>query len=651
MSRESTAATAAQTTEADGTLLQRKCACGNTAGPVTETCEECQRTGALGLQARLTIGASDDPLEQAADRAADAVLAGRTPPAPGPASPILSRRGQAAPAAADVPASVGSVLSQPGRPLSPADEQFFGQRFHHDFSSVRVHHDHSAARSAADVNAEAYTVGRHVVFGSGRYRPDSGPGRRLLAHELAHVVQQAPTERPVLRRAIFRQGELTVLIDYGDVVNTPEAERADRIVAFVEELTFLPPDAAEEARIRGLPPDAQEWLLFACQLLNDNWEDAVSLDWGAAVNHLIDHAPGARFRPLPDPDDEFVREVLRVSRWSETALTERLPDADVFDQSVAEGVVNPSPRGSVPRLDLRQLNRRLVPALEHFLNEIDPARWTNVGTRSISAFQAIGDIVLQEARQFFAPYADAAAGNLFDLATPWHGANNIFDTNASRPDASTRESYVMNRAEVVGRATATRRAINDAKIFEEVHFDNRRDRDQRALLRIAHFVINRPGMRTRVNRIIRHTGVQFGSGSEAQIGISTRFDADRRNACEDHWRGIGTMCHEVMHALVHPDWMAASGNVGFPQVVREGAAEALAVQLFNDHVLPKQSRDAAFKTTLEAGVSGAPCPAPPQRTMGYGAAGAGAEEIRAQVGDDNFRAAYFLGRPDLAGLT
>jgi len=64
-------------------------------------------------------------------------------------------------------------------------------RFGRDFSSVRVHTEQRAAQSAATVAAHAYTVGSHVVFGSGRYAPASRDGRRLLAHELAHVVQQA----------------------------------------------------------------------------------------------------------------------------------------------------------------------------------------------------------------------------------------------------------------------------------------------------------------------------------------------------------------------------------------------------------------------------------------------------------------------------
>jgi len=64
------------------------------------------------------------------------------------------------------------------------------QRFGHDFSRVRVHADAKAQMSAQAVNANAYTVGNDIVFASGRYLPGLAEGRRLLAHELTHVVQQ-----------------------------------------------------------------------------------------------------------------------------------------------------------------------------------------------------------------------------------------------------------------------------------------------------------------------------------------------------------------------------------------------------------------------------------------------------------------------------
>lgn len=91
---------------------------------------------------------------------------------------------------AAAPPSVEAVLAEPGlalpRPLRADMEAGFGA----DFSRVRLHADERAAASARDVGALAYTVGPNVVFGSGQWRPGTGRGREVLAHELAHVVQQ-----------------------------------------------------------------------------------------------------------------------------------------------------------------------------------------------------------------------------------------------------------------------------------------------------------------------------------------------------------------------------------------------------------------------------------------------------------------------------
>jgi Domain of unknown function (DUF4157) len=95
-----------------------------------------------------------------------------------------------------IPPVVHEVLRSPGQALDLADRVFMEPRFGHDFSRVRVHTDERAVRSAAAVNAAAYTSGDHVVFGKGRY------GRALLAHELAHVVQQTESgANEVLQRA------------------------------------------------------------------------------------------------------------------------------------------------------------------------------------------------------------------------------------------------------------------------------------------------------------------------------------------------------------------------------------------------------------------------------------------------------------------
>jgi hypothetical protein len=89
------------------------------------------------------------------------------------------------------PPIVHDVLRSPGRPLEPKTREFMEARFGHDFSHVRVHTDARAAQSAQAVNANAYTVGRDIVFGGGRFQPQNSLGKHLLAHELTHVVQQS----------------------------------------------------------------------------------------------------------------------------------------------------------------------------------------------------------------------------------------------------------------------------------------------------------------------------------------------------------------------------------------------------------------------------------------------------------------------------
>jgi hypothetical protein len=89
---------------------------------------------------------------------------------------------------------VQDVLRSPGRPLDPDTRAFMEARFGRDFSQVRLHTDVEAARAANELNARAYTVGSHIAFGANWYSPQTKAGRHLLAHELAHTLQQRTGE-------------------------------------------------------------------------------------------------------------------------------------------------------------------------------------------------------------------------------------------------------------------------------------------------------------------------------------------------------------------------------------------------------------------------------------------------------------------------
>ena len=101
----------------------------------------------------------------------------------------IQRKGTGA-AVDAVPPIVHDVLGESGRALDAEQSASMGASFGRDFSGVRIHTDARAAESARAIRAQAYTVGRDIVFGSGEYQPETRSGRHLLAHELAHVVQQ-----------------------------------------------------------------------------------------------------------------------------------------------------------------------------------------------------------------------------------------------------------------------------------------------------------------------------------------------------------------------------------------------------------------------------------------------------------------------------
>jgi hypothetical protein len=133
-----------------GGLLQRKCACGGTPGPTGE-CEAYRKKKLQRKAQTAGLAKKDD---------------------------------------SGIPPIVHEVLRSSGDPLDASTRAFMEPRFGHDFSRVRVHRDAKASESARALDALAYTVSNELVFAAGQYQPASGMGRMLIAHELAHTIQQ-----------------------------------------------------------------------------------------------------------------------------------------------------------------------------------------------------------------------------------------------------------------------------------------------------------------------------------------------------------------------------------------------------------------------------------------------------------------------------
>lgn len=121
-------------------------------------------------------------------------------PAAQPTSESLQRSTANGFSTYNAPSIVHDVLRSPGQPLETSTKTFMEPRFGRDFSTVRVHTDAKAAESARAVNALAYTVGQDVVFGAGQYAPGTSEGKKLMAHELMHVVQQRGQQEDVMQQ-------------------------------------------------------------------------------------------------------------------------------------------------------------------------------------------------------------------------------------------------------------------------------------------------------------------------------------------------------------------------------------------------------------------------------------------------------------------
>ncbi len=174
----------------NGNMLQRKCTRCSNRTTAEDECTGCKNKKS-GLQRKLSIGASNDPLEYEADRVADQVMASSSNSNITKTAPRIQRAPTNTNSSGiSVPASVVRALASSGSPMKSGLRQDMEQRFSQDFSQVRLHTGAVAERSAGDVSARAYTVGNNVVFGTGQFSPNTSKGKRLIAHELTHVVQQ-----------------------------------------------------------------------------------------------------------------------------------------------------------------------------------------------------------------------------------------------------------------------------------------------------------------------------------------------------------------------------------------------------------------------------------------------------------------------------
>lgn len=211
-----------------GGVLQRKCACGGSAG-LTGDCEDCNKQN-LSLQRATRNLELETRNSSDVSQVVHEVLRSPGQPLDAETRAFMERRFGHDFSRVSIYASspnqvqTSGAVSVPGDPHEQQADHVANQvvdaeevsasepsassqhrgvwalRSGYDFSQVRIHADSYAAKSADAVNALAYTTGRHIVFGDGQYAPQTNAGRLLLAHELAHVAQQSAQAQPLIQR-------------------------------------------------------------------------------------------------------------------------------------------------------------------------------------------------------------------------------------------------------------------------------------------------------------------------------------------------------------------------------------------------------------------------------------------------------------------
>jgi hypothetical protein len=205
------------------------------AAPTAHVLTSWHNRGAVPLAPALVLGDAHDRLEHEADRVARHVLRSAGPVDP-EARPDRARTGdtraqlvlRSPPSGGATPAPpiVNAALAAPAQPLDAGSRSFFEPRLGHDLGAVRVHVGALAGESARAVDARAFTVGSHIVFGHGSYAPHTASGRGLLAHELVHVVQQDRSQvRRVQRAMIWSSGYTNPYPNFGAEVLSNKAQQ------------------------------------------------------------------------------------------------------------------------------------------------------------------------------------------------------------------------------------------------------------------------------------------------------------------------------------------------------------------------------------------------------------------------------------------
>ena len=663
------------------------------------------------IQTKLSISQPGDVYEQEADRVAKQVIC---MPAPGlnkrwngdMPHPLVQRRADSGSSRlTEAPPTVHEVLNSPGQPLVAETRAFLEPRFEHDFSHIRVHTDEQAAMTANRLNARAFTIGRDIVFGGGQYALGTDQGKRLLAHELTHTIQQ--------------QVGTAGLIVQRDVID----DVREKLSYSATDWAVTDADAIEALALLGTIPAAS--LANSLTRLGPEY-----------VARLLDNLPDAA------KTGEIYRRVLQTN--SLLALRPAVPKASSVDQRVSP----PGPAATVPGADLtRELGYELDPssrpapappvpagppgapppppparipwdgrtggpnyaakrtkmqqelfkAYDGYLKHFRPMTIAAMARPRVAfnapaaapggaAPAATGVVdIANQARAVLetryatsmdaaAPGATLTAGRATRTTAP--GSQNIFDPSSEAdrsaftgsPNLAPGVAWWLFENDVPGAAGAAGSRRFATEILAAHHYSTQDPGAEQFRWDVANAYAAASTLAPNNRRqLIDYRLTGWSERGASGITLLSSFDpgANRNRAeLEQRWKIFKTATHESLHLRAHPAFVAAEQGRG---TMTEGFVEMFAIATLNMDVLPRAR--AGSIEPLRRTVEGALSPATPDATLitnsvtptQYAAHRAQAERIRdggmpaggtahAGVGEAAVRAAFFQGHVEYLGL-
>jgi hypothetical protein len=536
----------------------RRCACGGRA-PEGGECEEC-RARRMGLRRSATSAV-----------------------APGFAPPL-----------------VHDVLRSPGRPLDAGTRAWMEPRFGHSFADVRIHADGQAAASAEAVSARAYTVGRDLVFGAGRYAPGSAEGRGLIAHELAHVVQQSASAdaAPMARLEIGR-------------VDAPEERQAD---AAAERVmgggAAVGVHAEGAARVRRVPlyPTPEERQQIQ-EVFNPGQARATAA--GGTVPPVT-NAAGFRTAMVQVLDDH---------------ITANLPDAQARQASpVNLAMTAVHSLADVAQREATAHYGSLIRAATHTREETQRRAGQQLRSQ-VHDVASIGADVDRVACNWVADRMENLGGGLLS------SHNVLASSRRSKRGCPTTPTCPSPPAGAA--ATAGPAGERDQDLYD-------RTRDEVLCSRAADL------------RTLMLYQASFETPGEVHIQTHIAQELAETNAETERrgrWVTFGTLLHEMMHEVAHERFREAVATLERAGLATEGFAEYFALPVYNA-VRTRAAGDDALRASIEGVQAPWNRDLAPDREV-YPDRVAAVTRLRNDVlhgSEENLRSAFFLGQMEYLGL-